>query len=171
MVKRAKNYSIPVSCQELSGSDIGRRRNSKRWLISEELNTKDFRRQRCKYETSFVFWFGGQPRRWPWKNLALPGTTGRWFLNRSNIKSIPYLFLWLWSVLWSCRSRCFCPQPQENRLNINMSEIVTVGLDFEFREYLNKLKSGSSLYTWYPRVFLWKRQCFKQFSVRNAFFW
>ena len=158
MVKRAKNYSIPVSCQELSGSDIGRRRNSKRWLISEELNTKDFRRQRCKYETSFVFWFGGQPRRWPWKNLALPGTTGRWFLNRSNSRRLPYLFLCLLSVLWSRWSRCFCPQPQENRLNINMSEIVTVGLDFEFREYLNKLKSGATLYTRGLPVFLWKCQ-------------
>lgn len=39
-----------------------------------------------------------------------------------------------------------------------MSEIVTVGLDFEFREYLNKLKSGATLYIRDLLVFLWKCQ-------------
>ena len=105
------------------------------------------------------------------KKPCTTGHNGSLIFESIEYKINPYLFLWLWSVLWSCCSRCFCPQPQENRLNINMSEIVTVGLDFEFREYLNKLKSGSSLYTRYPRVFLWKRQCFCWFIVRNALFW
>ena len=98
--------------------------------------------------------------------MKKPCTTGHGTTqyNRSYCTN-SYLIQCLLSVLWSGWSRCFCPQPQGNRLNINMSEIVTVGLDFEFREYLNKLKIVAYLYAEIKSIFLENSQINVKFDI------
>ena len=142
-VKTSKKLLNSCSCQETKR--IGYWRNSQKDDSSQELKiprTSLNGEMQIWDKLCFLIWRTTQKM-----TMKKPCTTGHGRTqNNRRFCTNSYLIQCLLSVLWSGWSRCFCPQPQGNRLNINMSEIVTVGLDFEFREYLNKLKIVAYLY-------------------------